>query len=394
MKIEQENVAGAIEEKQQGEGEPRKARLIAFYLPQFHPIPENDEWWGKGFTEWTNVTKAKPLFPGHHQPNLPADLGFYDLRVPEVRLAQAELAQKHGIEGFCYWHYWFGDGKRLLEKPFEEVLKSGQPNFPFCLGWANQTWTGIWHGCPNRILIEQTYPGIADYKIHFYSLVPAFTDERYITINGKPVFVVYYPQGLPDSKEFTDCWRELALKVGLPGIYFIGIADESWHPELHGFDAKTLHFPQTLIQRLPLRFIDKVCHKIWKTDFRKVLKDLFSIPITYDYRHIVQCDTPQTSSQPNLFPCVIPNWDNTPRSGRNGLVFKNSTPELFRVHLRKAITQVSTQEPEKQLIFVKSWNEWAEGNYLEPDQKFGTSYLEVIKSEILFSSSLLLNQSG
>lgn len=138
-------------------------RAIAFYLPQFHPIPENDEWWGKGFTEWTNTAKAKPLFPGHYQPHVPADLGFYDLRLTEARVAQAEMAAEYGIEGFCYWHYWFA-GKRLLEHPFNEVMQSGKPDFPFCLGWANDTWSGIWHGAPNRVLIEQTYPGLEDYK--------------------------------------------------------------------------------------------------------------------------------------------------------------------------------------------------------------------------------------
>ena len=143
-----------------------KARAIAFYLPQFHPVPENNEWWGKGFTEWTNVVKARPLFKGHYQPHLPADLGFYDLRLPEVREAQARLAKEHGIEGFCYWHYWFGNGKRILERPFNEVLLSNKPNFPFCLGWANESWTGIWHGNPGKVLVEQQYPGKQDYIEH------------------------------------------------------------------------------------------------------------------------------------------------------------------------------------------------------------------------------------
>ena len=165
----------------------KKARLIAFYLPQFHPIPENDEWWGKGFTEWTNVAKARPLFRGHHQPLVPADLGFYDLRVPETREAQASLAREYGIEAFCYYHYWFA-GKRILERPFDEVLASGQPDFPFCLCWANQSWTGVWHGAPNKVLIEQTYPGQDDHRRHFEYLLPAFADRRYLRVEGKPVF--------------------------------------------------------------------------------------------------------------------------------------------------------------------------------------------------------------
>ena len=165
-------------------------RPIALYLPQFHPIPENDEWWGKGFTEWTNTAKAKPLFRGHYQPHAPADLGFYDLRVPETRIAQAEMAKEYGIEAFCYYHYWFA-GKRVLERPFAEVLESGKPDFPFCLCWANETWTGIWHGAPNKVLIEQTYPGYDDHRNHFDFLLKAFTDRRYVTVDGKPLFLIF-----------------------------------------------------------------------------------------------------------------------------------------------------------------------------------------------------------
>ena len=212
------------------------ARVIAFYLPQFHPIPENDKWWGVGFTEWTNVSKAKPLFKGHYQPKIPSDLGFYDLRVSETQVAQAKMAADNGIEGFCYWHYWFA-GKRLLERPFNQVLKSGDPDFPFCLAWANYSWTGIWHGCPDRILIEQSYPGLKDYESHFKALVQAFHDPRYMKIEGKPIFIVYYPPGLPQPNRFTDYWNELALKNGLPGIYFLGITDKKWDYRAQGFDG-------------------------------------------------------------------------------------------------------------------------------------------------------------
>jgi lipopolysaccharide biosynthesis protein len=162
-----------------------RARAIALYLPQFHPIPENDEWWGPGFTEWTNVTRARPLFRGHVQPHLPADLGFYDLRLAEVRDAQAELARAHGIEAFCYWHYWFGDGRRILERPFQEVLDSGAPAIKFCLGWANESWTGIWHNAQDRVLVEQRYPGKEDTDAHFTALVPAFRDQRYLALPNR-----------------------------------------------------------------------------------------------------------------------------------------------------------------------------------------------------------------
>ena len=213
------------------------ARLIAFYLPQFHPIPENDKWWGNGFTEWTVVTSAKPLFPGHYQPRIPADLGFYDLRLPEVRIAQAELAKEHGIEGFCYWHYWLETGKQLLERPFEEVLKSGEPDFPFCLGWANHSWKGVYFGAQGRNLIEQKYSGVNGCKTHFYNVLRAFSDEGYITVDGKQLFFVFAPKEIPDVKKFVDLWQEMALEEGLNGIYFVGGGLSAKDAEEMGFDA-------------------------------------------------------------------------------------------------------------------------------------------------------------
>ena len=192
----------------------RPARLIAFYLPQFHPIPENDEWWGKGFTEWTNVAKARPMYRGHYQPHVPSDLGFYDLRVPETRKAQAELAGEYGIEAFCYYHYWFA-GRRILERPFNEVLASGQPNFPFCLCWANETWTGVWYGESDRTLIEQTYPGPRDHEQHFAALLPAFRDRRHVLVDGKPLLVIFRPRQLPSPVETLSLWRSMAETLGL-----------------------------------------------------------------------------------------------------------------------------------------------------------------------------------
>lgn len=196
-----------------------KARLLALYLPQFHPIPENDLWWGKGFTEWTNVGKARRYFRNHYQPRVPADLGYYDLRVAETRQAQADMAREYGVEGFVYWHYWFGNGKRLLERPFNEVLASGEPDFPFALAWANESWRGFAHGITNRnMLIEQLYGGVEDYTAHFRAVLPAFRDHRYITVDGKPLFMIYKPLADPEVKVFIATWRELAEKNGLPGI--------------------------------------------------------------------------------------------------------------------------------------------------------------------------------
>ena len=210
----------------------KKARVIAFYLPQFHPIPENDEWWGKGFTEWTNVGKAKPLFKGHYQPRVPADLGYYDLRMPEIREAQANMAKEAGVEGFCYWHYWFGNGKQLLEKPFNDVLNSGKPDFPFCLGWANHSWNNrSWskhaRWSEDMTLMEQTYPGEEEHTIHFYEVLKAFKDPRYIKVDGKPMFVIFKPLDIPKVTKFIKLWKKLAKENGLNGIHFVGVTANS-----------------------------------------------------------------------------------------------------------------------------------------------------------------------
>ena len=349
-----------------------RARAIAFYLPQFHPIPENDEWWGKGFTEWTNTAKAKPLFKGHHQPNTPADLGFYDLRVPETRLAQADMARAYGIEGFCYYHYWFA-GKRLIEQPFNEVLESGEPDYPFCLCWANQTWSGIWHGEPNRILIEQTYPGMDDHKKHFHVLLKAFQDARYITVDDKPVFLIYRPTELPDINKVTDFWRELALQEGLPGLYLVGVSHFSNNnPESLGLDAvvdQRMPGPTSAIpSEYPLLKLQAALGK--------------KLPSIYSYAKLINNLVREDKPSYESYPCVIPNWDNTPRSGTNGIVFEGVTMELFQKQLERALTRVEDKPANRKLVFLKAWNEWAEGNYVEPDLRHGHKYLDVIKSVI------------
>ncbi len=345
-----------------------KARLIAFYLPQFHPIPENDEWWGAGFTEWTNVAKAKPLFAGHQQPNFPADLGFYDLRVSESRIAQAELARQYGIEGFCYWHYWFG-GKRLLERPFTEVLKSGSPDFPFCLAWANHTWSGIWHGCPDRILIEQTYPGVEDFTAHFYAMFDAFRDPRYMKIDGRNIFCVYRPFDLQEPKLFIQTWRRLAAKERVPGFYFIAIVEYPWKIPKDGYDACTTNPPVSMLPYEGIKPInDKISLALQGGDSK--------LPQIYSYETFVRNAFPEKTRRVEFYPCVVPNWDNTPRSGVNGFVLIDSTPELYAQHLREAVGLVADRSQDQRVVFIKSWNEWAETNYLEPDLKWGKAYLE------------------
>jgi lipopolysaccharide biosynthesis protein len=337
-------------------------RLIAFYLPQFYPIPENDEWWGKGFTEWTNAAKARRLYPGHYQPHVPADLGYYDLRVPETRTAQAALARSYGIEAFCYYHYWFA-GRRMLERTFQEVLASREPDFPFLLCWANQTWTGT-----NRILIEQTYPGIEDHRRHFESLLPAFRDSRYVRVDGKPVFIVYRPTELPDTEKAIGLWRTMAREAGLAGLHFVAVGKTDWALE-HGFDAAILNeliLAPKPDQLLEFRF------------FR--LLHLLGLPSIQRYRHTVN-GLPERLPE-HVYPNVIPNWDNTPRSGARGFVMHGSTPELFREQLARALALTRGVRGEDRLVFIKSWNEWAEGNHLEPDLKFGLRYLEVVRQSL------------
>jgi hypothetical protein len=358
----------------------KKARVIALYLPQYHPIPENDEWWGKGFTEWTNVGKAKPLFKGHYQPRVPADLGYYDLRVPETRKAQADMARKYGVEGFCYWHYWFGNGKRLIERPFSEVVDSGAPNFPFCLAWANETWKGFVHGLNNRnTLIEQLYPGVEDYIAHFYEVLPAFKDKRYITVEGMPLFMIYKPLANPEVLVFIATWRKLALENGLSGIYFVGhfndVRDNLNDIQATGVDAvNTVRLDNYLVNHRT--FIKKVytqLNKMWR-----------GIPKAFPYNTLSKYFINyEIDSQERVYPSIVPGWDHTARSGKEGLVMLNSNPDYFEKHVKEVIKTVENKNSEHKIIFIKSWNEWAEGNYMEPDLRWGTKYLEVLKKQIV-----------
>lgn len=346
-------------------------KLIAFYLPQFHTIPENDKWWGKGFTEWTNVVKAKPLYKGHFQPKLPADLGLYDLRIPEVRKAQADLAKEYGIAAFCYWHYWFGNGKRLLELPFNDVLSSGEPDFPFCLGWANTSWKGFDYGCNNErnLLIEQTYPGDEDYVNHFNTILPALNDKRYYKIDSKPVLLIFQPYDLPDQKHFIQLWNTLAQKNGFDGFFFIAQTDNPLKIEelrANGFDAVNLN-------RLFHAFTKGVSS--WKRRFIRHFKLLKKMK----YKDAITFFNGPEDKLEYCFPTVYPNWDHSARSGKKALILHDSKPQYFERHLRTTILNISKKKKNHKIIFIKSWNEWAEGNYLEPDIKFGKQYLETIK---------------
>jgi lipopolysaccharide biosynthesis protein len=350
-----------------------RARVIAMYLPQYHPIPENDRFWGRGFTEWTNVTKAKPLFPGHLQPNLPSDLGFYDLRVPEVRDAQAELARDAMVEGFCYYHYWFGNGRRVLERPFDDVLASRQPTLSFCLCWANESWSGVWHGAPDQLLIEQTYPGLEDAAAHFECLLTAFRDTRYVRVDGKPLFVFYRPEQIPDLAGMVALWRKLAREANLPGLHLLGNYENGDFDPASGLDGwMRTHMPRRVQWVSRRRTVAWLRH--WYARQR-------GWPLRFDYRELAAAFTSVTFDD-REYPVVMPNWDNTPRSAQNGMVYENADPERFRVVLRHAIESVRRRPSSSRLVFLKSWNEWAEGNYVEPDVRFGRAWLTVLRDEL------------
>lgn len=383
----------------------RKARVIAFYLPQFHPIPENDKWWGKGFTEWTNVGKAKPLFRGHYQPRVPADLGYYDLRMPEVREAQAEMAREAGIEGFCYWHYWFGNGKQLLERPFNEVLASGKPDYPFCLGWANHTWrTNTWTSegkQRNEVIVPQQYLGEEDYRQHFAYALKAFQDKRYITVDGKPLFVIFDPYDLP--RDFIPFWRKLAEEHGLPGIHFAGCIQNTNSRPLKNTDGSDYTKGYFSTDEAG-KYYDYVTHVLgfdasislgtWRAEvctknrywfaLQRQLVYRFKLKVSnvYDYRKVMKHYYVPEDARENVYPSLLPQWDRSPRSGLNG-IYHNSKPEYFKKTLQQALELVKDKQPEHRILFLKSWNEWAEGNYVEPDLRYGHGYLDVIKDLII-----------
>ena len=349
-------------------------KVLALYLPQYHPIPENDKWYGRGFTEWTNVGKAKPLFRGHYQPQVPADLGYYDLRVPETRLAQAELACEFGVTGFCYWHYWFGNGRRLLERPFNEVLRSGEPDFPFCLGWANHSWKGIYNGVKTKeSLIEQEYGGIEDYERHFYDVLPAFQDSRYVRIDGKPFFLIFSPLEIPDSRAFIDLWQELAIKNGLKGIHFVA---HTYRPD---DIEKLLSLGYDAVNVVRLFEYQRIGLSLFRMALNKINREIFKHGFWCQYKDAMKYFSGDEDRWENVYPTIVPNWDHSPRTGKFGGILKNSTPELFQKHVEKTISYVQDKSSEHRVVILKSWNEWAEGNYMEPDLKHGRGYLEALK---------------
>lgn len=376
-----------------------KPRIIGLYLPQYHPIPENDEWWGKGFTEWTNVAKAKPLFRGHYQPRIPADLGFYDLRLPEVREQQAQLAREAGLEGFCYYHYWFGNGRQLLERPFNEVLASGKPDFPFCLCWANHDWTSkTWQKGNNfrrdSMIMKMEYSK-EDYVRHFNYVLPAFRDPRYITVDGKPLFAVWAPHHIPDAREFIDLWQQLARENGLPGIHFVGHTDNAGKglpgqaADYYSAD-KAKEYYQAVLDlgfdavmssgyRRAVALLQGKTRMMWRMLSGKTFAPTYS---KMDYSRLMANYYVPEDAGENIYPTLLPQWDRTPRAGKNSEIVVDSTPDRFQETVETAIELIRQKEPEHQLLFLKAWNEWGEGDYVEPDLKFGHGYIQAIRQAI------------
>lgn len=342
-------------------------RLIAFFLPQFHPIPENDTWWGKGFTEWTNVAKATPLFPGHYQPHLPSDLGYYDLRLKETRHAQIALARRYGIEGFCYHYYWFS-GKRLLGRPVDEMLADPDSDMPFCLCWANENWTRRWDAAENEILIEQRY--LPEDPLNFIrDLSPFLTDPRYIRINGIPILIVYRPQHLPDPRATAHIWRTYCRANGIGEIHLCAaLTHGNSDYAQFGFDSGVEFPPHNL----------DVAGQSHDVAFYQPFREH-----TVLFHEVADQYLKKTYLSKNVFRGVFPSWDNTARTGNRALIILNGTPGNYEYWLSEAIRQTAKDFPDQErLLFVNAWNEWAEGCHLEPDQAYGLQFLEATERAI------------
>jgi len=360
------SVAGAAPGELGPELKP-PVKLIAFYLPQYHPIPENDLFWGPGFTDWANVVRARPLFEGHYQPQLPTELGLYDLRVPEVLERQAELAKEYGVYGFCIHYYWF-NGQRVLERPLEQLLASDQPRLPFCLCWANENWTRRWDGREEDVLLRQTYDG--DWAERFIrDLLPTLADSRYIRVGEAPLLLVYRVDELPDPRSTAELWREIAqreagLELHLAAVQSFGIED----PRPYGFDA-AVEFP-------PHPFSLHVPATIRKPD--RTFEGILS-----DYVAVRQAALEKPLPDYTWYRGVMPSWDNTARRERRAFVSLRSSPDAYRTWLRKVTLQtVSRREAQEPLVFVNAWNEWAEGTHLEPDDRYGREWLEATRTAL------------
>ena len=346
-------------------------KLIALYLPQFHPIPENDGWWGKGFTEWTNVRKAVPNFIDHYQPRIPGDLGYYDLRDVEVQKRQIQLAKKYGIYGFCFYYYWFS-GKRLLERPLDQFVENTDLDFHFCICWANENWTRRWDGREDDILIGQTHTE-NDYMAFIRDVAPILGDKRYIRIDGRPLLIVYHLTLLPDPQRAAEIWREECRQAGIGEIYLAAIQSFGLEdPKPYGFDATIEFPPHNCLEGIAM--VDQSNLQITNPDF---------VGEVFEYRVAAQLVMNHPVPTYTKFRTVMPSWDNTARRQNTGVTFINSTPSAYRSWLAKAVEYTRRNLSEdKRFIFINAWNEWGESAYLEPDQRYGYAYLQATKEAV------------
>lgn len=364
-------------------------KILAFFLPQYHTIPENDQWWGKGFTEWTNVRKAKPLFYGHYQPRVPLNHNYYNLLDPETRLWQADLAKKYGIYGFCYYHYWF-KGKQLLEKPFDAVLQSGEPDLPFCLCWANEPWTRSWDGKESDVLMPQKYGEQDDWEKHFYYLLTAFQDKRYIKVDNQPMFVIYRTGNIPCCDEMIEFWNKLARQNGFAGIHLVEMLNTFQNKSFCQYSKALLEFEPLYTLAYDKPYFLKKQRKIFFS-FKKTKLGSMIIPehypdrFNYDliWRRIVKRKHLPTNKL--IYLGAFVDWDNTPRKDWNGIIFQGANPQKFKKYLEKQLRRSEKLE-KSDFIFINAWNEWAEGTYLEPDQKYEYAYLQAIK-EVIYNKN-------
>ena len=363
-----------------------RLRSIAFYLPQYHPIAENDRWWGPGFTEWSNVTTARPLFRGHYQPHLPADLGYYDLRVPETRIRQAEMARSYGIHAFCYYHYWF-EGRRLLERPFQEVLSSGDPSLPFLLCWANHNWTRGWDGLSQELLVEQTYSPQDDLD-HIRWLCEAFADHRYLRIDGRPVFLVFQSSRLPSSLRTTERWRTEAQRLGIGELYLLRVEshlEPSGDPASLGFDGAVEFQPDA-------RLLGKRSPPALMRTAARVLAPRNGKLRNVVHRYPELVTGALTAPQPTYkrYRAATPSWDNSARR-QPALILTGAEPNEFRRWLKGIVDSFTPYSPDENLLFINAWNEWAEGNHLEPCQRYRHGFLEAHRSVIASDMPIDIN---
>jgi hypothetical protein len=373
-----------------------KVKIIAMYFTQLHAIPENDRWWGEGFTDWVNVKKSVPQFEGHYQPRIPLGGNYYDQSDINTIRWQVDLAKQYEIYGFCHYHYWF-DGKQLLETPTNLMLSNKDIDFPFCLSWANETWSKRWDGREDHILIQQTHPPEKKrWKLHFDYLIKAWTDDRAIKVDGKPVFVIYRPHKILEIKNMLEYWRELAIQRGLRGLYFIAQKQYEFPSRkcLHGFDAvfqfqpfEAINHPGSKISDSPLSGVINAARKmpvsvqnLLHTFREKVFNNLTIHDYEKVWREIVKIRTEQGLT---LYPGAFVDWDNTPRYGKRATVYKGASPEIFAKWFSVLVESMMQRDLPEDFIFINAWNEWGEGAYLEPDERYAYKYLEVIKDVLI-----------